>query len=226
MFSLGLTWINSSSPLAPVSVNSMGERKAPMFISLILAHHDKTSFNHAIASAAVDVLQRSGHYVYYHDLYQEGFDPVLTAPEVPRDAFLPPLIDNHCREISRSRGIIIVHPNWWGGPPALLKGWVDRVIRPGIGYEFHEGDSGEGVPKGLLSATTVMVFNPSNPPAQREEKVFGDPLESFWKNCIFGLCGIKAFHRRTFSVMVTSTPEQRGLWLQEVREKVSVHFPG
>lgn len=197
-----------------------------MFISVILAHPDKQSFNHAIARAAVEALQLKGHYVYFHDLYDEGFDPVLPAAEVGRDAVLPPLIDSHCRELSRSRGIIVVHPNWWGSPPALLKGWVDRVIRPGVAYEFKESDSGEGVPRGLLNATTALVFNTSNTPVQREADVFGDPLETIWKNCIFGLCGIKSFHRRTFGVVVTSTPEQRVAWLQEVREKVSLLFPG
>ncbi len=104
-----------------------------MFISLILAHPDKSSFNHAIARTAVDELQKKGHYVYFHDLYEEGFDPVLQGGEIVKGAKLPSLVENHCREIARAKGIIIVHPNWWGQPPAILKGWVDRVIRPGGG---------------------------------------------------------------------------------------------
>ena len=61
-----------------------------------------------------------------------------------------------------AEGIIIIHPNWWGMPPAILKGWVDRVMRPGVAYEFLEGDSGEGVPRGLLRARRAIVFNTSN----------------------------------------------------------------
>ncbi len=197
-----------------------------MFISVILAHPDPSSFNHAIAHAAVDELQKRGHYVYFHDLYEERFDPILPRGEITRDAQIPSLVDTHCREIARAKGIIVVHPNWWGQPPAMLKGWIDRVIRPGVAYEFLEGDSGEGVPKGLLGADTALVFNTSNTPALRETKIFGDPLETLWKNCIFGLCGIKTFSRRMFGVVATSTPEQRKVWLSEVREKVSQHFPG
>lgn len=196
-----------------------------MFISVILAHPDKGSFNHAIARAAVETLQRGGHYVYFHDLYGEGFDPALPACEMEREALLTPDIDSHCREITRAKGIIVVHPNWWGGPPALLKGWVDRVMRPGVAYEFLEGDAGEGVPRGLLSAGAALVFNTSNTPAGRELKIFGDPLETFWKNCVFGLCGVKTFYRRTFGVMAVSTPDQREAWLQEVRDKVALQFP-
>ncbi|HQI02453.1 MAG TPA: NAD(P)H-dependent oxidoreductase [Deltaproteobacteria bacterium] len=196
-----------------------------MIVSVILAHPDPSSFNHAIANAAVEELYRNGHYVYFHDLYGEGFDPVLPREEAARNAILPTLIENHCREIALARGIIIVHPNWWGQPPAILKGWVDRVIRPGVAYEFLEGDSGGGVPRGLLEANTVLVFNTSNTPPAREKKVFGDPLETLWKNCVFGLCGITSFHRKTFGVVVTSTPGQRQAWLREVRESVSLYFP-
>jgi putative NADPH-quinone reductase len=103
---------------------------------------------------------------------------------------------------------------------------VDRVIRPGVAYEFKEGDSGEGVPCGLLKAKAALVFNTSNTPAEREQEVFGDPLEMIWKNCIFGLCGVKNVHRRTFSVIVTSTPQRRETWLAEVRETVNTYFPG
>jgi NAD(P)H dehydrogenase (quinone) len=196
-----------------------------MIVSVILGHPDASSFNHAIARAAVESLQKNGHYVYYHDLYAEAFDPVLPRKEAARDARLPSTVENHCREIALARGIVIVHPNWWGQPPAILKGWVDRVIRPGVAYEFLEGDSGEGIPRGLLDVNAALVFNTSNTPHLREKEIFGDPLETLWKNCVFGLCGVKTFHRRMFGVMVTSTPEQREAWLQEARDRVSSSFP-
>ncbi len=196
-----------------------------MKISVILAHPDQDSFNHAIAYTAVGQLERKGHEVSFSDLYAENFDPLLTGKEIPKDAFLPEAIRSHCDEISEAEGIIIVHPNWWGQPPAILKGWVDRVVRPGVAYEFLEGDSGEGVPKGLLKADTALVFNTSNTMAEREELVFGDPLETIWRNCIFGLCGVTHFHRRTFGVIVTSTEAQRKAWLDEVREIVDRLFP-
>jgi putative NADPH-quinone reductase len=129
--------------------------------------------------------------------------------EIAQDAPLPESVARHCHEIAEAEGIVVVHPNWWGQPPALLKGWVDRVIRPGVAYTFIEGDNGEGVPKGLLKAKAAMVFNTSNTEAVRETAVFGDPLETIWKNCIFGLCGVTAFYRRMFTVVVTSTEARR-----------------
>jgi NAD(P)H dehydrogenase (quinone) len=196
-----------------------------MKISIILAHPDSASFNHAVAKTAVEQLEKNSHTVIFHDLYAEGLDPLLAASEIPSDARLPRLIKDHCEEIGQADGIIIVHPNWWGQPPAILKGWVDRVIRPGVAYEFLEGDSGEGVPNGLLPARAAIVFNTSNTETEREKSVFGDPLETIWKNCIFGLCGISSFHRRTFSVVITSNEAQRKFWLAQVREMIDNVFP-
>lgn len=196
-----------------------------MKVSVILAHPQKGSFNHAIALTAVETLQQSGHAVAFHDLYAEGFDPILPYEEIPKEARIDSTIQKHCDELREAEGIIIVHPNWWGQPPAMLKGWVDRVLRPGIAYEFVEGDKGEGVPIGLLKARTALVFNTANTPAEREERVFGDPLETLWGKCILEMCGVPSFHRKMFRVVVTSTPNEREGWLNEVRETVAKCFP-
>ena len=195
-----------------------------MNISIILTHPNPGSFNHAIANTAAAALHRHGHEVILHDLYQERFPPLLSAAELPMDAKLEPVIARHCQEIAEADGIIVVHPNWWGMPPAILKGWIDRVLRPEVAYRFLEGDQGEGVPVGLLKAKAAIVFNTANTPEKREREVFGDPLEVLWKNCVFGLCGVKKVERRTFTVVVTSTPQQRAEWLAEVRELVTLHF--
>jgi putative NADPH-quinone reductase len=196
-----------------------------MKISVILGHPDKGSFNHAIAATVVKTLRRDGHTVNLRDLCAERFDPLLSTGEIPKDALLDASVGWHCAEIAAADGIIVIHPNWWGQPPAILKGWVDRVIRPGVAYEFVDEDSGEGVPRGLLRAKTALVFNTSNTEKEREMKEFGDPLETIWKNCIFGLCGVENFYRRTFGIIVTSTLEQREEWLIEVEEIVRRHFP-
>jgi len=196
-----------------------------MQISIVLAHPDPASFNAAIGKVVGETLTQDGHVVYTHDLYAEQFDPLLPPSEIPREAELGPALRRHCEEIARVDGIVVVHPNWWGQPPAILKGWVDRVIRPGIAYEFLEGDGGEGIPQGLLRAQTALVFNTSNTAAEREVAVFGDPLERIWKDCVFGLCGVPRFYRQTFGIMVVSTPAQRAAWLQVVTDTVRHYFP-
>ena len=196
-----------------------------MKILVILGHPRQGSFNHAIAETAVKALQKRGHEAIFHDLCKERFDPLLPYEEIPKSAQLDPVVKKHCDEIAGADGIIVIHPNWWGQPPAILKGWIDRVIRPGVAYGFVEGDSGEGVPVGLLKANAALIFNTSDTVEEREMKVFKDPLESIWKNCIFDLCGVKNIYRRMFSIIVTSTEEQRKAWLREVEDTVNKYFP-
>ena len=196
-----------------------------MKISVILAHPDPGSFNHAIARAVVDELQSCGHVVTFHDLYRERFDPFLRAEELDSKARPLPDLAELCEEAAVADGFVIVHPNWWGQPPAILKGWVDRVLRAGVAYQFVDGDDGEGVPVGLLRAKAAIIFNTSNTPKQREDCVFGDPLEAIWKKCIFELCGVRSVDRRVFRVVVKSTPAERDAWLANAQELVRRRFP-
>lgn len=196
-----------------------------MKILIILGHPDKKSFNHAIANECKKRLIENGHSVMFHDLHEEKFDPIITATEIPKNGEFNELIKKYCDDLTQSDGIIIVHPNWWGQPPAILKGWIDRVIRPGIAYEFEDGDNGEGIPIGLLNAKTGIVFNTSNTNEKRENEIFGDPLETIWKNCIFDFCGVKQFERKIYRVVVTSNLEQRLQWLKETRDLIDNYFP-
>jgi putative NADPH-quinone reductase len=85
-----------------------------MNISIILAHPNPGSFNHAIANTAADTLRQNGHEVILHDLCREQFPPLLSTAEFQKDAKLEPEVARHCGEIASADGIIIVHPNWWG----------------------------------------------------------------------------------------------------------------
>jgi putative NADPH-quinone reductase len=196
-----------------------------MNILIILAHPDQNSFNHAIADTCRKRLSDNGYEIIYHDLYFEKFDPLLHKEEIHRDGRVNEKIISYADELINSDGIIIIHPNWWGQPPAILKGWIDRVFRPGLAYEFEEGDLGEGIPVGLLRAEKALVFNTSNTSEKRENTVFKDPLELLWNNCIFDLCGVKTFDRRMFRIIVTSDEDQRQAWLEEVSDLLNEHFP-
>jgi len=139
-----------------------------------------------------DALLNDGHHVASHDLYAEGFDPRLPLQENSEGGAIPAVIRRHCEELRSADGIVIVHPNWWGQPPAILKGWIDRVFRPGVAYRFAEGDGGEGIPIGLLKAKAAVVLNTSNTPDEREQRVFGDPLDALWDDAysIYAECTV------------------------------------
>ncbi|ADY55235.1 NAD(P)H dehydrogenase (quinone) [Syntrophobotulus glycolicus DSM 8271] len=196
-----------------------------MKISVILGHPYENSFNAAIAETVITTLKNNGHTAMFHDLGQENFNPILSDKELISENTEDELVLCHQSEIKEADGIVIIHPNWWGQPPAIVKGWIDRVLRKNVAYIFPEGNNGGGFPIGRLKAKAGLVFNTSNTPEERENTVFGDPLHHIWKDCIFGFCGVKIFDRVMFRVIADSTCEERKQWLDEVRQKVNQYFP-
>jgi putative NADPH-quinone reductase len=191
-----------------------------MNILLILGHPKPKSLNHAIAQTSVSALQEWGHEVLVRDLYQERFDPVMPADEnILPDEHLPTYLQEYIRHFKEAEGMIIVHPNWWGGPPAILRGWVDRVVRQGSCYSFTK----DGVVS-HVGGKIVQVFSTSNTPRDVEINVYGDPIEVFWKTVVFGPLGTKSFERRNFESVVMSTPEMRKEWLEEVETTLKRRF--
>ena len=190
-----------------------------MNIFVLVGHQNQGSFCHAIAAAAMEELQAAGHEIVYHDLYAEHFDPILPHEEIPKGAPLDPVVEQHCREVAAADGYLVVHPNWWAMPPAILKGWIDRVLRQGVAYQF-----GPGGVEPLLTGKRAVVFTTSNTPRDDELRLFGDPLENLWKACVFNFCGVEDFYRRNFESIIMSTPEQRTAWLDEVRQIVRERF--
>ena len=187
---------------------------------ILLAHPKSGSFNHAIAETACRSLEALGHEPILHDLYAERFDPVLPVEELTlANEELPDLLRKYQTEILEAKGFVFVHPNWWGNPPAILAGWIDRVLRNGFAYRFTEKG-----PVPQLGDKIVQIFSTSNTPREVEWNVYRDPLENFWKTIVFGLCGCESFERRNFEPIILSTNEQRQDWLHEVGEIMRRRF--
>jgi putative NADPH-quinone reductase len=190
-----------------------------MKISVILGHQNPGSYNHAIADCVLNTLAEMEYETFYHDLYAESFDPIVPHAELDDESLLPELVRQHIAELKQAAGIVIVHPNWWGTPPAILKGWVDRVLRSGFAYRF-----GPNGPEQFFTDKTVQIFSTSNTPRDVEINVYGDPLEQFWGKVVFGLCGNKSFERRNFESIIMSTHDERVIWLDEVRKTIQQRF--
>ena len=184
-----------------------------MKILVVLGHQRPGSFCHAIAETATEECRAAGHEVIFHDLYAEGFDPLLPDAEIPKDANSGDHRPGNAAKSSRPTPTLVVHPNWSAMPPAILKGWLTR-LPPGRSVEFGP----QGV-VGLLKGKRAIVLTTSNTPREDELRLFGDPLENLWKTCVFGFCGLDDFYRRNFESIMTSTLQRRG-WLQEMRQIV------
>jgi putative NADPH-quinone reductase len=191
-----------------------------MKVMIILAHPLAGSFNHAVAERARRVLAGRGHQALFHDLYAEGFDPVLTAQEIRRGVSFDEQVLRYTAELDESGGLVLIHPDWWSQPPALLKGWVDRVFRPGVAYEFtgEEFLLKRKVPlfagkKGMIFATTHARPG-SGPPM----------LEEFWLRHVFRYCGIEEAACHILYDMYRLDRLARIRWLDSVEQALGKLF--
>ncbi|GAA2681616.1 NAD(P)H-dependent oxidoreductase [Nonomuraea recticatena] len=189
-----------------------------MRIGVYLAHPRPDSFNGALFDAVVDELRGLNVEVRAHDLYAEGFAPALSAAETETVADVAPsaddLVQAHRAEVAELDALVFVHPNWWGMPPAMLAGWVQRVLVPGVAYKLGTAD---GEPTGLLKAGRALVLNTSDTPAERERDEFGDPLQRIWSACVLPYVGITDLRRIVFRTVTDANERQRDHWLQEAR---------
>ena len=183
---------------------------------VVLCHPNKTGFNQAVAAAAVQALS-VGHAVDFLNLYDEKFDPILPAAELPRKFTFDETTQRYNALVKQADVLVFVHPDWWGGPPALLKGFIDRVFRPGVAYEFEGYDFLSKKKSALLSGKKALVFTTTDYPAPAQGE---DPSALIWKRNIFGYCGIGDAQVHTFFDTYHSTYEARHLWITEVEKKI------
>ncbi|WP_406199134.1 NAD(P)H-dependent oxidoreductase [Kitasatospora sp. NBC_01560] len=191
-------------------------------VGVYLAHPRAGSFNHALFDAVVDELRGQGCEVLAHDLYAEGFPPALTAEETGTVAEADGTGDRqlalHRAEVAGLDALVLIHPNWWGMPPAVLAGWVQRVLAPGVAYKLGTAD---GEPAGLLRAGRALVLNTSDTPQAREHEEFGDPLQQIWAACVLPYVGVDDVRRVVFRTVTDSTDATRAQWLRQAREEAT-----
>ncbi|WP_419996259.1 NAD(P)H oxidoreductase [Streptomyces boninensis] len=105
---------------------------------LVLAHHRPTSLTAQLAAETRRTIEAAGGTVDLLDLYAEDFDPRLYEADDPdwddREKRYSPEVRAHMRRIDAADDIVVVFPVWWFGPPAILKGWIDRVWNYGFAY--------------------------------------------------------------------------------------------
>ena len=110
---------------------------------VIFCHPSKDSFNAALYKNTSEALLKSGHELKVVDLYGEGFDPVLSSEEW--ESYLDDTEKNvekvkkHIDYLTWAEGLIFIFPTWMYGPPAILKGWLERVWLPTVAFEIPRG---------------------------------------------------------------------------------------
>ncbi|MDP3546039.1 MAG: NAD(P)H-dependent oxidoreductase [Phreatobacter sp.] len=113
-----------------------------MRVLLVHAHPVASSFNASLFGMSRDRLIKAGHEVDVIDLYQDGFDPVMS--EVERlnyhdTAINRQPVENYVERLLKAQALVLVYPVWNYGFPAILKGWFDRVFLPGVSFGLVDG---------------------------------------------------------------------------------------
>lgn len=113
-----------------------------MLVVLVVTHPSTDSYCHALGARAAAGLRAAGHEVTVVDLYADGFAVAMSAPERLAyhgdEPILDPLVAEHAALVQQAQALVFVYPTWWSGLPAMLKGWLERVMVPGVGFRFDE----------------------------------------------------------------------------------------
>ncbi|NTV99491.1 MAG: NAD(P)H-dependent oxidoreductase [Chlorobiaceae bacterium] len=184
-------------------------------ILIILGHPDSESYCGALASAYESGAKASGCKVTRIDLGKLRFDPVLHKGYSEIQQLEPDLLE--AREaLLRADHIVFVYPVWWGAPPALMKGFFERLFLPGFAFRFNGPTSASW--KGLLSKRSARLLVTMDTPPWYYRMVYHMPGHNQMKRTILNFCGIQPVHISEFGPVKTSSPEQRQKWLDEVEE--------
>lgn len=127
---------------------------------VIHCHPGPESFSAAIRDVVLARLRHAGAEVRLRDLYAEGFDPVVSAPELAAYADIPRNregVAGHVADLMWCDTLILVYPTWWYGLPAMLKGWMDRTLLPGVAFTLRE-DGRTGIRPALTQIARMGVF--------------------------------------------------------------------
>jgi len=108
---------------------------------VVYCHPNPDSFIAAMRERVVTALTDAGHDVRLTDLYGDGFDPLFSPDEHAqhREVGSHPDVAHHVADLQWCEQLVLVYPTWWSGPPAMLKGWVDRVWVRGAAWELPDG---------------------------------------------------------------------------------------
>ncbi|WP_263322286.1 NAD(P)H-dependent oxidoreductase [Endozoicomonas sp. Mp262] len=127
-----------------------------MNVLVVYAHPDPSSFSSGINQLVCSELAKGGHRIQNLDLYHEHFEACMSIQE--RKAYMTSEnirgIEHYVEQLKWAEALVLVYPTWWMGPPAILKGWFDRIWLPGVVAEFGP----EGVKPGLTNIRKIMVI--------------------------------------------------------------------
>lgn len=183
---------------------------------IVYAHPSKNSFGQKLVDALVDQGQAQGWEVVVRDLYALGFNPVLSAADLEalHQGITPDEILEEQAYISQADLVTVIYPLWWAGFPAILKGYIDRVLSWGFAYTVQDGAI-----KGLLAGKKVFVLTTlGNNLSNYEANNLLTAFQTIHRDEIFGFCGMELVAHRFFEKVTTADHLLMAQYINEVLE--------
>lgn len=193
--------------------------------AIIVAHPNLRSLACAVAETYAKSVEKLGHEAVLRDLYRLDFDPCLKAEEIPGPAgyqFGADVVAER-RLIADADVFVLVYPFWFNAPPAILKGYIDRVFSMGFGYE-----PGLGGTEPLLDGRKLISFSSSGAPDDwvRDTGAMSALIALFDRH-LSAVCGLNMIdHVHSGGIVSDITEEAVQEILDRVRRAVDVHFGG
>ena len=187
-----------------------------MNILIVLAHPIPTSFNHRLAAAVVEGLESAGHEVKLADLCAEGFQPAMIEADFAqfRGEPMPPAIQAEQARVEWSDAMVFVFPVWWWSMPAILKGWIDRVMAYGFAWDDpSDPDSG-----GLRNRKALVLPTAGASAEAFAKRGYDAALHTQLNVGTWDYCGMKDVTTRIFhDVVPDGADDLRREYLAEAR---------
>lgn len=178
---------------------------------IILGHPQANSLSHQLAARYAEGLAGGGVQVELLSLAELSFDLVLRQG-FDGQAVEPDLLSARAA-IERADHVAWFFPTWWAGPPALVKGFIDRVFLPGWAFQYAPGQS---LPRGLLSGRHARVVTSMDSPSLWYRLWHRRAVHASLVNATLKFCGFGPVASTTLFRVRDRSPEVREGWLGEL----------
>lgn len=183
-------------------------------VLVVLGHPDTNSFCGATALAYAEGARSTGAEVKEIRLGELAFDPILHhGYHVIQE--LEPDLQQTQKDILWAEHIVWVYPTWWGGMPALMKGFIERIILPGFAFKYREQSP---LWDKLMTGRSAHLFVTMDAPTLYYRMIVGSPGHKQMMRAILGFCGFKPIRLTQIGMLKRSKPLEREQWLKEARQ--------
>lgn len=181
-------------------------------ILIINGHPNTDSFNFGLADAYKQGAIEGGAEVHELVIAKLQFNPNLSGGFQKRTELEPDLV-SAWEKILWADHLVWVHPVWWGGLPAILKGFIDRVFLPGKAFKYRENSVWWDK---LLSGKTAHIITTLDQPSWYYKWIYGSPSVNQLKKATLEFCGVKPVKVTYIGIIKKSEDSQRAKWLKHV----------